>query len=228
MMRIRLFVVCAELLSISASALPGQNRSSSLRGAVVDPSRAAVANAPVKVLGASGKAVEQTVTGPQGEFALASPPAGTYTLFVVAPGFQASSTQFSLDGGRHAAFTVKLRIATANTRVTVTDTTDLPEVSSETGNNQNANSFSRRSLDSLPLLDADYLATLSALLDQNDIATGGVTLVVNGVEANGPGVTNSAIKNARINQDPYSVLFSRPGRARIEITTECASDALHF
>ncbi|MHB1698593.1 MAG: outer membrane beta-barrel protein [Acidobacteriaceae bacterium] len=104
---------------------------------------------------------------------------------------------------------------------------DVPTLSTETSNNQNANSFSRSSLDSLPLIDADYLTTLSALLDQNDVATGGVTLVVNGVEANGPGVTNSAIKNVRINQDPYSVLFSRPGRARIEITTESGTPRFH-
>ncbi|MHB2006575.1 MAG: TonB-dependent receptor [Acidobacteriaceae bacterium] len=228
MMRTWFFVVCAELSLISASALPGQNISSSLRGTVVDPSGAAVANAPVKVLDASGKAVEQTVTGLQGEFTLASPPAGTYTLFVVAPGFRPSSAQFSLDGSRsHAAFAIKLRIAATDTQVTVSASEEIPEVSSETSNNQNANSFSRSSLDSLPLLDADYLTTLSALLDQNDIATGGVTLVVNGVEANGPGVTNSAIKNAKINQDPYSVLFSRPGRARIEITTESGTSRFH-
>ena len=227
LMRILVSLIWAGLLIGSASTLPGQSASSSLRGTVVDPSGAAVAGAPVKVLSVDGKTVEQGVTGPQGEFNLASPAAGTYTLFVIAPGFRPSSTQFSLSEGHHAAFTIKLRIAAANTQVNVTASGELPEVSSDTGNNQNANSFSRKSLDSLPLLDADYLTTLSALLDQNDIATGGVTLVVNGVEANGPGVTNSAIKNAKINQDPYSVLFSRPGRARIEITTESGTSRFH-
>ncbi len=227
LMRILLSLICTGLLVGPASTLSGQNASSFLRGTVVDPSGAAVAGAPVKVLNEDGKPVEQDVTGPQGEFSLASLAAGTYTLFVVAPGFRPSSTQFSLSDGRHAAFAIKLRIAAANTQVNVTASGELPEVSSETSNNQNTNSFSRSSLDSLPLLDADYLTTLSALLDQNDIATGGVTLVVNGVEANGPGVTNSAIKNAKINQDPYSVLFSRPGRARIEITTESGTSRLH-
>jgi hypothetical protein len=129
--------------------------------------------------------------------------------------------------GPHAPLIVKLSIAVASAEVTVTGSAETAEVSTDTSDNQNANSFSKSSLDSLPLLDADYLTTLSALLDQNDIATGGVTLVVNGVEANGPGVTNSAIKNVKINQDPYSVLFSRPGRSRIEITTESGTPRFH-
>lgn len=51
--------------------------------------------------------------------------------------------------------------------------------------------------------------------------------MVDGVEANGPGVTNSAIKSVKINQDPYSVLFSRPGRARVEITTASGTPRFH-
>ncbi len=222
-----LLVIYAGLLSALPGGLPAQTVSSSLRGTVVDPSGAAVADAPVKVLSANGKAVEESVTGAQGQFSLSSPATGTYTLLVIAPGFRPSSTPFVVDSVPHALFTIRLRIAAANAQVTVTASGETPEVSSETSNNQNANSFSRTSLDSLPLLDADYLTTLSALLDQNDIATGGVTLVVNGVEANGPGVTSSAIKNVKINQDPYSVLFSRPGRSRIEITTESGTPRFH-
>ena len=53
------------------------------------------------------------------------------------------------------------------------------------------------------------------------------TLVVNGVEANGPGVTASAIQSVKINQNPYTALYSRPGRARIEITTKGGTPQLH-
>ncbi len=204
-----------------------QDPSAPLRGTVVDPSGAAMTKVPVQLLASDGKTVAQTHTDSSGRFSLPSPSPGTYTLFVTAPGFSPSSTRILLTGAPHAPFAIRLSIASASSQATVTANDAAPEVSSETSNNQNANTFSRSSLDSLPLLDADYLTTLSALLDQNDIATGGVTLVVNGVEANGPGVTNSAIKNAKINQDPYSVLFSRPGRARIEITTESGTSRFH-
>ena len=184
-------------------------------------------NVSVQVLASGGNTVAQGQTDSNGRFSVPSPAPGAYTLLVAAPGFNPSSTRILLTGAQHVPFAIRLSIASASSQVTVTANEAAPEVSSETSNNQNANNFSRTSLDSLPLLDADYLTTLSVLLDQNDIATGGVTLVVNGVEANGPGVTNSAIKNVKINQDPYSVLFSRPGRARIELTTESGTPRFH-
>ena len=186
-----------------------------------------MAGVPVEILASDGRTAEQAITGPQGEFHLPAPAAGMYTLRIVAPGFREATIPFTQSSSPRAPFVVKLSIAGANSQVTVTANEELPALSTETGNNQNANSFSRNSLDSLPLLDADYLTTLSALLDQNDVATGGVSLVVNGVEANGPGVTSSAIKNVKINQDPYSVLFARPGRARIEITTQSGTLRFH-
>src|SRR3984893_7829715 len=85
----------------------------------------------------------------------------------------------------------------------------------------------RSALDRVPVFDQDYITTLSRFLDDNSIGTNGVTLVVNGVEANGPGVTPSAIQEIKINQNPYSALFSRPGRARLEIVTKGGTPELH-
>src|SRR5258708_19257311 len=58
---------------------------------------------------------------------------------------------------------------------------------------------------------------MSRFLDDNATGTNGVTLVVNGIEANGPGVTPSAVQEVKINNNPYSARFPRPGRARLEI-----------
>ncbi len=55
------------------------------------------------------------------------------------------------------------------------------------------------------------------------MATGGVTLIVDGVEANSAGVSASAIQELKINQNPYTAEFSRPGRGRIEIITKPGS-----
>jgi len=69
---------------------------------------------------------------------------------------------------------------------------------------------------------------MSRFLDDNATgANGGVALVVNGIEANGPGVTPSAVHEVKINNNPYSARFSRPGRARLEIVTKGASSAYH-
>ena len=68
---------------------------------------------------------------------------------------------------------------------------------------------------------------MSRFLDDNATGTNGVTLVVNGIEANGPGVTPSAIQEVKINNNPYSARFSRPGRARLEIITKGGTPTYH-
>ncbi len=84
-------------------------------------------------------------------------------------------------------------------------------VSTGISQNQSSNSIDRDALDRLPVFDQDYLTTMSRFLDADATGTNGVTLVVNGVEANGPGVTASAIQSVKINQNPY-IQLSIPGQ----------------
>ena len=82
------------------------------------------------------------------------------------------------------------------------------------------------------VFDQDYVTLLSRFLSEDSIGTNGVSLVVNGVEANGPGVSPSAVAEVRINQNPYSAQFalldapdlkSSPRRARRNITAVSTS-----
>jgi len=91
------------------------------------------------------------------------------------------------------------------------------QVSADVAENTSANRLDRDTLDRVPVFDQDYISAVSRFLDDSATGTNGVTLVVNGTEANGPGVTASAIQEVKVNQNPYSALFSRPGRARVEI-----------
>src|SRR5207237_7893548 len=71
----------------------------------------------------------------------------------------------------------------------------------------------------LPVFDNDFVATMSQFLDAGSIGNGGVTIVVNGMEVSALNVSASAMAQIRINQDPYSAEYSRPGRGRVEILT---------
>jgi hypothetical protein len=82
-------------------------------------------------------------------------------------------------------------------------------------------------LEKVPVFDQDYVATLTPFLDQTGVATSGVSLIVDGVEMKGTGVSASAIAEAHINNDPYSVETNRPGKGRIEILTKPGSAQLH-
>jgi hypothetical protein len=64
---------------------------------------------------------------------------------------------------------------------------------------------------------------MSRFLDPGSTGTNGVSLVVNGMEVSNLGVSASAIKEIKINQDPYSAEYMRPGRGRIEMTTKPGS-----
>lgn len=216
----------------SAPAIAAKNPklpvdSGTVAGTVLDPSGSAIARANVTLSQSDGKHVAQTLTDAAGSFRIENVSPGHYILDVQAAGFQELRRDISIGKKPSPALRLLLGIATEKQVVDVSADQAAPVVSTEVSENQSANSIERSSLDRLPVFDQDYITTLSRFLDDNAIGTNGVTLVVNGVEANGPGVTPSAIQEVKINQNPYSALFSRPGRARLEIITKGGTPDFH-
>jgi hypothetical protein len=206
-----------------------QARSSNgaITGTLEDPSGAAIANAQVVLLGPDSKPLSQVVTNKTGYFYFEKISPGKYTLQFHAEGFRDASISAVLDSKPLAALRVTMQILVQTESVTVASGGSAPLVTTETSENQNANTVDRDALDRVPVFDQDYITTMSRFLDDNATGTNGITLVVNGIEANGPGVTPSAVQEVKINNNPYSARFSRPGRARLEITTKGASPAYH-
>jgi carboxypeptidase family protein/TonB-dependent receptor-like protein len=197
-----------------------------ISGTVLDPSGSAIVRARVVLSRGDGQPFAETTTDATGAFRIEEA-AGTYVLDVQANGFQEMRRDLVVGKKPTPPLRIVLPIATERQVVTVSANQAAPVVSTEVSDNLNTNTIDRAALDRLPVFDQDYIATMSRFLDDNAIGTNGVTLVVNGVEANGPGVTSSAIQEVRINQNPYSALFSRPGRARLEIVTKGGTPDLH-
>jgi Carboxypeptidase regulatory-like domain/TonB dependent receptor-like, beta-barrel len=210
-----------------AQSYPEQARTGVISGTVVDPSGSAIASANVTLVHAGGTSYANTKTDGLGSFRMEAVPAGAYILTIDAEGFQPLQRGLNVTRKPLAPIRLSLAILTEKQIVTVNADQAAPVVSTEASDNQNANTVDRGALDRLPVFDQDYIATLSRFLDDNIISTNGITLVVNGVEANGPGVTASAIQDVKINQNPYSALFSRPGRARLEIVTKEGTRDFH-
>jgi hypothetical protein len=148
---------------------------------------------------------------------------------ISAPGFKQTIVAMTVTAKRPVPIRITLALAAQSESVTVGASDIAPQVSTEASENQSANTFDRNALDRVPVFDQDYITTLSRFLDDNATSTNGVALVVNGIEANGPGVTPSAIKDVRVNQNPYTVFFANPGRARLEITTKPGTpDSINF
>lgn len=206
-----------------------QSTSSSraISGTLLDPTGAAIVNAQVSLLGSGDKALAQVTTDNSGLFRFDHLDTGNYILDFQAEGFRPTRVPVNLTAKRQTPLRVTMQIAVLNESITVATGDSAPLVSIESSENQNANTIDRNALDRVPVFDQDYITTMSRFLDDNATGTNGVALVVNGIEANGPGVTPSAVQEVKINNNPYSARFSRPGRARLEIITKGGTPNYH-
>jgi hypothetical protein len=232
------WTVIITLLAISAGArvhatIPeksGEQEAKVARvisGTVLDPSGASVAGAKVILAGVGGETIGATTTDISGGFRFEKAGQGKYQIRVQAEGFQDFKTEISAGAKAPAPLQIILTIKVQNEVVTVGTTDFSPQVTADVSENQNANMLDRATLDRVPVFDQDYITTMSRFLDDSAAGTSGVTLIVNGIEANGPGVTPSAVQEVKINQNPYSARFARPGRARLEITMKGGTPNYH-
>ena len=198
-----------------------------LSGTVLDPSSAEVAGAQVTLLTPNGSEQASSTTDRAGYFFFDELPRGKYRLRIHAAGFKDGQVDVNVSAKPLAPLHITLAISAVSEVVSVTADESNPQTSSDASENLNANNITRDALDRVPVFDLDYITLLSRFLSDDAIATSGVSLVVNGVEANGPGVSASAVQEVKINQNPYSARFARPGRARVEITTKGGTPAYH-
>lgn len=196
-------------------------------GVVVDPDGAAVPNVRVQLDTSRGTAVEgaNAVADSSGHFRLQHVAAGDYKLEVPAAyGFEPYRQSVHITAGMRD---LRIQLKTPVVTEDVTVTPESSQVSADASSNRDQVSADANMLEKVPVFDQDYIAALTPFLDQTGIATSGVTIVVDGVEMKGTGVSASAIAEAHINNDPYSVETNRPGRGRIEIITKPGTPQLH-
>jgi hypothetical protein len=198
----------------------------SLSGVVLDPSGAAIAGAQV-LLRFEHSVLFQIKTDAAGSFRFDRLRTGKYDIEVQADGFRGTHLETSVVPRHTPPLRIVLEILVQAENLTVASGANVPLISTDTESNQNTNAIDRNALDRVPVFDQDDITAMSRFLDDNAIGSNGVTLVVNGIEANGPGVTPSAVEEVRINNNPYSARFSRPGRARLEIITKGGSQDYH-
>ena len=227
-MQFRLHFILLLLGSVAGMAQPqGTPNPLALAGAVLDTSGAVIVGAQVTLATQEGKVVMKEITGGSGDFRFPKVSAGNYTIDVTQTGFQEVKQPIKVGSEGRPAIHIIMPVASVNQDLMVSAPDSPAVVSTEISQNQDSNTVDRDALDRLPVFDQDYITTMSRFLDSDATGTNGVTLVVNGIEANGPGVTASAIRSVKINQNPYTALYSRPGRARIEITTKGGTPQFH-
>jgi hypothetical protein len=171
-----------------------------------------------------GAVMAETTTDDKGAFSFSNLPAGDFVL-VVPPSssFAGSSVPVHLVSPL-IGLKISLKLESVSQEVNVgTD----QSVSLDSSANRDTIAVTNAELRKLPVFDQDYIAALTPFLDPSSGSSGGVTLIVDGVEMKNVGVSASAIQEVRINNDPYSSEFVRPGRGRIEIITRPGSPDFH-
>jgi hypothetical protein len=196
-----------------------------LTGIVLDPSNAGVSGAKVALKGSGAGEQQTTAADAAGGFRFEAVLPGSYEIQVQHEGFKPATVRLRI--GSRAPAPLKIALAIADMRQEVTVGGQAVRVNTNTSDNLDVVTLDRQSLDNLPIFDQDYVGAMTRFLDAGAVGTGGVTLLVDGLEATRAGVSASAIQEVKINQNPYSAEFSRPGRGRIEILTKPGSQEYH-
>jgi hypothetical protein len=204
----------ALLLALAAAG-------ATLTGVVVDPSGAPAPGIPVVLH--PGERV--AVTDYQGGFRFEDLPPGRYQLEVRGEHFKPVRLAVNLGPASVRPLRIALRLAELRQAITVRD--GATGLNVNPAENPDVVRLDLSLLKGLPVLDQDVLAAAALFLDAAQTGASGYSLVVDGMETDRPGVTASAIREVRINQNPYSAEFSRPGRGRLEITTAQGETAYH-
>jgi outer membrane receptor protein involved in Fe transport len=214
------------LFLIIVAACYGQTQPgrSALTGVVRDQAGAAIVGAKVSLSG-GGISARSATTDESGGFRFPRVPPGKYQIQVSDEGFEPAAVEVTV--GAQPVAPLNISLAVASVRLETTVTGDAAQVSTESGENKDSVAVSGDALGNLPVFDQDYVGAMSRFLDPGSTGTGGASLVVDGMEVSNLGVSASAIKEIKINQDPYSAEFQRPGRGRIEVTTKPGSPEYH-
>lgn len=218
------FFLAIILTGAVASFSQATGGRSSVVGTVQDQAGATIVGAAVQLTDAANKQ-QSTTTDQSGRFEFKRIAPGKYQVQVTSPGFESNSVEVVVGSQPIAPLQVSLAIASLRQETTVTNAP--AQITTEASDNKDTVVLSEQSLSNLPVFDQDYIGAMSRFLDPGSVGTGGVTLIVNGMEVNNLGVSPSAIKDIKINQDPYSAEFARPGRGRIEVTTKPGSPEYH-
>ena len=196
----------------------------SIRGSIFDPTGAGVNGAMLRLETTSGALLGESTTDSKGSYSFVGVPSGNFSLIV--PSYSGFASQI-----------IPVRVATNLSGINITLTAQSVDqeirvapdstLSTDSADNRDTVKVTGEQLRKLPVFDQDAIATLTPFLDASAGSSGGVTLIVDGVEMKSVGVSASAIQEVRINNDPYSAEFTRPGRGRIEITTKPGSPSFH-
>jgi hypothetical protein len=221
----RLAIVLLPLLGTSVSAWSQGDLSTkpaTISATVADSSGARIAAANVHIGQIGGTVERDLTTDSEGRFVVSGLPAGRYNVVVQAAGFDTYLKEVRLSAGGNIILSAALTISTNQTTITVTD--DSNALSTASDANKDALVFNQEQLRNLSDDDATFQQQLQAIAGGD--GSHPPQVYVDGFSG-GQFPPKSAIRQIRINQNPFSAAYDSLGFGRIEISTKPGTGAVH-
>lgn len=190
----------------------------SIRGAITNELTQVIVGATVKVIDADGKEKTAT-TDSSGNFVVNGLKPGIYTIVVEAKGFSVASDTVEVVAGKAQEVTIALSVEIQQEEVNVNPDAQL---STSQEDNKSALVLKPEDLEGLPD-DPDELAQALLALAGGAAGPNGGQIYIDGFTG-GRMPPKEAIREIRINQNPFSAEYDRLGFGRIEILTRPGFD----
>jgi Carboxypeptidase regulatory-like domain len=195
-----------------------------LRGHITDPTGALIPGAKVTITTTAGTAVTSATADASGAYSVSGLAPGSYLVNATCDGFAPfTSAAIQIAAGQSKRVDIAMSIQVADESVTVTE--DTPQVSTDASGNSNAIVLKGKDLDALSD-DPDELSNELTALAGPAAGPNGGQIYIDGFTA-GQLPPKSAIREIRINQNPFSAEFDKLGYGRIEILTKPGTDKMH-
>src|SRR3984957_1712105 len=194
-----IFLALCLASPVATFAQSSSANAGTVRGAVLDPSGAAIAGASVEIQNPVSRYNKTVRTDAQGNFEFDNVPFNNYHLSASAKGFQGGEQDVNVRSPLAVEAKISMTIGTATTSLTVTSGTDLVEADTTTHTDVDRELFDKLPLES----QSSSLSSLATLV------TPGVSADSNGLfHGLGDHASNSFSIDGQPITDPQSKVFS--------------------
>ncbi len=212
-------LIFASLAVFLANTAALAQTAGSIGGQVVDTLGAIVVGATVTAIDSTGK-TKQSISNARGEFNIAGLAPGKYTVKAIAPKFALyENADVEVTANEKNELVVALTVAGVEETV---DVNNANSVSTDADNNASATVLKGKDLDALPDDPDELEAALQAMAGASAGPDGG-QISIDGFTG-GRMPPKEAIREIRINQNPFSAEFDRIGFGRIDVLTKPGFD----
>jgi hypothetical protein len=220
---ISFWFICIVIIFFCSTVALAQT-TGGVKGQVTDATGASIPGASIKITGPGGYSKDLS-TDAQGTFAATGLSPGNYTVAVSHFGFTTfQSKSLKVGAGQTVNLPVSLQLQAQRQEVTISSET-TGTVSTDPSSNAGQLVLKQQDIESLPDDPDDLASDLQALAGPAAGPNGG-QIYIDGFTG-GTLPPKNAIREIRINQNPFSAEFDQLGFGRIEIFTKPGSDHLH-